>query len=95
MSLGSVQTLVVCVPVEQVTGPEQQAVCPVVNGQNFAPANVKAYVIDPAHVASLEAQHAPFDYGKAAEIYGFAFVTVMGLYLTAKSVGVVVNMIKS
>lgn len=95
MALGSVQTLVVCVPVEQPTGPEQLAVCPVINGQNFAPANVKAYVIDPAHAASLEAQYAPFDYGKAAEIYGFAFVTVMGLWLVAKKAGLVLNMIKS
>lgn len=95
MALGSVQTLVVCVPVQEPTGPEQQAVCPVVNGQNFAPANVQAYVIEPSQAASLEAQYAPFDYGKAAEIYAFAFTSVVLLWFTAKGAGAIINMVKS
>lgn len=95
MAVGSVQTLVVCVPVDQATGPEQQAVCPVVNGQNFAPANVQAYVIDPAQAASIEAQAAPFDYAKAGEVYGFAFTSVMLLWVSAKGIGAVINMVKS
>lgn len=95
MALGSVQTLVVCVPVQQPTGPEQQAVCPVVDGQFFAPANMQAYVIEASKAATFEAQNGDFDYVKAGEIYSFAFCSVVLLWATTKGIGAVINMVKS
>jgi hypothetical protein len=95
MALGSVQTLVVCVPVQQATGPEQQAVCPAVDGKFFAPANMQAYVIEASNAATFEAQNGEFDYVKAGEIYSFGFCSVLLLWASTKGIAAVLNMVKS
>lgn len=85
MAVGTVQTLVVCVP-SQV----EQAPCPAGMGL----ATVQGYIIDPSQAASIDAQNEPFDYAVAASIWGMAFTFVVGLYLVSKASGVILNRIK-
>lgn len=94
MTIGSIQTVVVCVPVGELTSPQQQAVCPVVNGQNFVPGNIQAYVIDPSQQNSLEAAVGPFDYGYAAGVWSLGFSIVVGLYAVSAGIGSVLSMIR-
>lgn len=94
MALGSIQSIVVCVPVQETTNVQQQAVCPVVNGQNFAPANLQAYVIDPSQQNNLEAAVGPFDYGYAAGVWSLGFSMVVGLYAVSAGIGSVLSMIR-
>lgn len=86
MTIGSIQTVVVCVPSDS-----PQLPCP--SGQ--AMATVQGYMFDPANAASIEAQNGDFDYAAAAGIWGMAFTFVVGLYLVSKAAGVVLNRIKS
>lgn len=86
MAVGSVQSVLVCVAADV-----GQAPCPA----GTAPAVVQAYVLDASQAASIEAQYEPFDYAKAAEVWGFAFTFVVSLYLVAKASGIVLNRIKS
>jgi hypothetical protein len=85
MSIGSIQTIVVCVP-----SAFAQAPCP--TGQ--AVTTIQAYVIDPAQAASVEAQNAPFDYSLAAGMWTLGFTFVVGLYLVTKSAGTILLMIR-
>jgi hypothetical protein len=83
--VGTVQTLVVCVP-SQV----EQAPCP--SGMGLM--TVQGYVIDPAQASSIDAQNEPFDYAAAAGIWAMAFTFVVGLYLVTKSAGVILERIR-
>lgn len=94
MALGSIQSIVVCVPVQETANVQQQAVCPVVNGQNFAPANLQAYVIDPSQQNNLEAAVGPFDYGYAAGVWSLGFSMVVGLYAISVGIGSVLGMVR-
>ncbi|MDK6078650.1 hypothetical protein [Massilia varians] len=94
MALGSIQNLVMCVPVAEVTSPQQQAVCPVVNGQNYAPANMQAYVIDPSQQNNLEAAVGPFDYSYASGVWALGFTMVVGLYAVSLGIGHALGMIR-
>lgn len=85
MAIGSIQTVVVCMPSDA-----PQLPCP--SGQ--AMAVVQGYVFDPANAASIEAQNGDFDYAAAAGIWGMAFTFVVGLYLVSKAAGAVLNRIK-
>jgi hypothetical protein len=94
MSLGSVQSLVICVSVDAPVSTQQQSVCPVVNGQNFAPANMQAYLIDPAQQNNLEAAVGPFDYVYASGVWALGFTMVVGLYAVSLGIGHVLGMIR-
>jgi len=94
MNLGSVQTVVVCVPVADAACATQQAVCPAVNGQFFAPGNVQAYVLDPSQQNNIEASIGPFDYVYAAGLWSLAFSMVVGLYCVSLGIGSVLDMIR-
>ena len=83
--VGTVQTLVVCVP-SQV----EQAPCP--SGEGLT--TVQGYIIDPSQAASIDAQNAPFDYTVAAGFWAMAFTFVVGLYLVTKSAGVILERIR-
>ena len=83
--VGTVQTLVVCVP-SQV----EQAPCP--SGMGLT--TVQGYIIDPAQASSIDAQNAPFDYAVAAGFWAMAFTFVVGLHLVTKSAGVIVERIR-
>lgn len=91
---GSVQSVVVCVPVAEPASAQQQAVCPSVNGQNFAPTNMQAYVIDPSQQGMIEASMGPFDYPQGAAIWAAAFSMVVGLYFVSTAIGSVLGMIR-
>lgn len=86
MSIGSTQTIVVCVP-----SAFAQAPCPA--GQ--AVTTIQAYIIDPSQAASVEAQNAPFDYALAAGFWSIGFTFVVGLYLVSKSAGAILNAIRN
>lgn len=85
MTIGSIQTVVVCVPSDS-----PQLPCP--SGQAIA--TVQGYVIDPAKASNVEAQYADFDYGAAAAIWGMAFTFVVGLYFASKSAGALLDFIR-
>ena len=85
MSIGSVQTILVCVP-----SAFSQAPCPA----GTALTTMQGYIIDSSLAASIEAQNAPFDYSQAAGIWLFAFSFVVGLYLVSKSAGVILEFIR-
>lgn len=91
---GSLQFIVVCVPVPEATSPQQQAVCPVSNGQNFAPKNMQAYVIEPSQQGAIEASMGPFDYSQGATVWAAAFSMVVGLYFVSAAIGAVLSMIR-
>ena len=86
MAVGSIQTIVVCVPSDSPQSP-----CP--SGQ--AATTIQGYVVDPANAASFEAQNEPFDYAAAAGIWGFAFTFVVGLYLISRSSGAILSAIRN
>lgn len=83
--VGTVQTLVVCVPSQF-----QQVPCP----SGMALATVQGYIIDSAQAASIDAQNAPFDYAVAAGFWAIAFTFVVGLYLVTKSAGVILERVR-
>lgn len=85
MAIGSVQTILVCVPSEF-----SQAPCP----SGMAVATAQAYIIDPSYASNIEAQNEPFDYALGTQIWGMAFTFVVGVYLVSKTAGVILNRIK-
>lgn len=93
MSFGSIETLVVCVPVTAATI-EQQSLCPTREGQAYAPANMQAYVLDPSQQNNLEAAIGPFDYAYATGVWSLAFTMVVGLYAVSIGIGSVLGMIR-
>lgn len=92
--LGSIQTVVVCIPVAESTNAQQQTVCPVVEGHFSAPANMQAYVIDSSQQGIIEASIGPFDYAQAAGLWSAAFSIVVGLYFVSTGVGSVLGLIR-
>lgn len=85
-TLGTEQILIVCIPASVAQSP-----CPA----GMALVTMKGYVLDPAYASSIEAKNEPFDYAVASQIWGMAFTFVVALYLVSKSVGVILNRIKS
>jgi hypothetical protein len=86
MTIGSVQTLLVCVPAEYT-----QAPCPT----GMAVTTRIGYVIDPASASAVEAQNAEFDYGYAAAVWSMGFTFVVALYLVSRSSGIILNAIRN
>lgn len=85
MSIGQIQTVVICAPASS-----SQAPCPT----GMAVTTLQAYIIDPSQADSIEAQNAPFDYAYAAVVWTMAFTFVVGLFLLSKSAGTVLSMIR-
>ena len=92
MPLGSVEYVVKCVPVGS-TG-NSTAPCDTINGVRYAPQMMQAYVIDPASQGYLDALAVPFDYIEAGAIWSFFFTFVVGLWLVAKNVGLIIEAIR-
>lgn len=86
MAAGQVQTVVICSP-----SAFGQAPCP--SGQ--AVTTMQAYVLDVSSQSSIEAQLAPFDYGLAAQFWGFAFTTTIAFYLIARPAGLILGLLRS
>ncbi len=93
MAVGSVQTVVVCVPASSSTT-AQRVTCPVVGTQNYVPARVQAYMLDPSQQNNIEAAVGPFDYVYAGGLWALAFSTVVGLYFVSHGIGLVLGMIR-
>lgn len=85
MAMGSVQTIVVCVP-----SAFAQAPCP----SGMAVSSMQAYVLDASQASNIEAQYAPFDYALASGFFGLGFTSVLGLFLVARSAGTILNVIR-
>jgi len=85
VAIGSVQTLIVCVPSQF-----PQAPCPA--GQAIT--TVQGYVLDVSQAATYEAAMAPFDYVYAAGLWSLAFTFVLSLYFVSKSAGTILNFIR-
>ena len=93
MSIGSTEILVVCAPVPAAST-EQQSLCPAREGQAYTPANMQAYVLDPALQKNLEAALGPFDYAYASGAWALGFSTIVGLYIISLGIGSVLGMIR-
>lgn len=92
--LGSISTVIVCVPSATPSSGQEQALCPVAGGQYMAPATVQAYLINPAQQNNLEAAVGPFDYGYASGVWALGFSMVVGLYAVSNGIGSVLAMIR-
>lgn len=85
MAIGSVQTIVVCVP-----SAFPQAPCPA--GQAIS--TMQGYVLDVSQQANYEAAVAPFDYVYAAGLWSLGFTFVLSLFLVSRSAGAILNFIR-
>ncbi|MFC0349376.1 hypothetical protein [Undibacterium danionis] len=93
MGVGSIQTVVVCVPATAATA-AQQAACGKVGAQFYVPAKVQAYLLDPSQKNNLDAALEPFNYSYASGLWALAFGTVVGLYFVAHGIGLVLGFIR-
>lgn len=93
MALGTVQSVVVCLPAAGATA-QDQAVCPPLSGQFYVPKVTSAYVIEASQGAALDAALAPVDYAVAGGFWAFGLSTVVMSYLLAHAVGVVLGFVR-
>jgi len=96
MALGSVQNLLVCVPLAsgESAGSIDMQVCPPVGAQAFRLQSMQVYVLEPTAQSLLEAVAKPFDYEYAGVLWSVAFTMVVGLYLVSAKVGAVLGLIR-
>jgi len=93
MGVGSVQSVVVCIPSSGATA-AQQVTCPKVGAQFYVPSKVQAYLIDPSQKNNFDAALEPFNYAYAAGVWSLAFCSVVGLYFVSHSIGLVLGLIR-
>lgn len=84
--LGSVQTVVVCIPG---TGGVQGS-CPAGQIQSVT----QAYLIVPSESTWLELMAQPFDSGEASAYFGFAFASTLFVYLISLAAGSLIGFVK-
>lgn len=96
MALGTVQNMLVCVPLPSGESPSttDMHVCPPVGAQAFKLQSMQAYVLEPSAHSLLEAVAKPFDYEYAGVVWSVAFTMVVGLYLVSAKVGAVLGLIR-
>ena len=85
MTVGTIQTLVVCVP-----GTHTQSPCPT----GMVLSTMQAYVLDSSQQSTWEAVTGPFDYSYAAGLWSLAFTMVVGLFLVSRSAGTILEFIR-
>jgi len=85
MTVGSIQTLVVCVPSQFAQSP-----CPT----GMAISTIQGYVIDSSQAQNFEAQNAPFDYVTASSLWSLSFCFVIGLFFASKKIGILLSFIR-
>lgn len=93
MTVGTIQTVVICVPSTTATT-AQQVACPKAGIQFYVPARVQAYLLDPSQQNEIDAALGPFDYVYASSIWAFAFSMVVGLYFFSHGIGLVLGMVR-
>lgn len=84
--LGTVQTLVVCVPASQGV----QGACPAGSVQSVTP----AYVITPSEASRFELMSEPFDPAAAWGFFSFAFAVTVAIWWVAHGAGEIINMVR-
>lgn len=92
MAIGSVQSVVVCVPV--VNASVVDPACPSVGSQMYEAQRVSAYLVNPSQGAAIDAALAPFDYGYASAVWALAFSMVVGLYVVSHGIGTVLGFLR-
>lgn len=92
MAIGSVQTVVICVPISNASSGDQT--CPSIGSQAYGAQRVSAYLVDPSQGAAIDAALAPFDYGYASAIWTLAFSMVVGLYVVSHGIGTVLGFLR-
>ena len=65
-----------------------------VGSQAYMPEVVQAYVIDPGSMGFFEETATPYDWTRGAEIFGFAFTMVVGLWLVSLVAGLMLKPLK-
>lgn len=85
--LGTVQTVVVCIP----GTPGVQGACP--DGQ--VQSVTQAYLIAPSEAARFDLMAEPFDAATAGAYFGFAFASTVFVWLLALGAGMVIKMVKT
>ena len=85
--LGTVQTVVVCIPADAgLQGP-----CPAGQVQSVT----QAYLIAPSEAARFELGAEPFDPAQAGAFFGFAFASTVFVWLFSLGVGHVLKLVRS
>lgn len=84
--LGTVQTVVVCIPADSgLQGP-----CPAGQVQTVT----QAYLIAPSEAARFELGAEPFDPAQAGAYFGFAFASTVFVWLSSLGVGHILKLVK-
>lgn len=91
---GSVQYIIECVPSVPVSG-TSIAPCVNVDAVGYSPAQVQAYVVDPAFASYIDELTTPFDYTLGSAFWVFGFTGVMILYFTSHVIGLVLKKVKN
>ncbi len=91
MALGSLQNIIVCVPV---TSGSTVSPCQTVGGVRHKPVMTSVYVIDPANSSFLDMALEPIDASSVATVFSFAFSFVVFFFLVGRAVGSVLSLIR-
>lgn len=86
VAIGSVQTVMVCVPGSS----GFQGPCPF--GQVLSA--TQAYLIAPSESTCLDLMAQPFDSVVAGQFFGFAFVSTVFVYLVSLSMGSIISFVQ-
>ncbi|PQP07988.1 hypothetical protein C5615_37015 [Burkholderia cepacia] len=96
MPAGKIQPVIVCDPVSTAYGfnAVDEALCPSSNGRFYRATQQQAYLISPDSAGYIDSVTQPFDYAQAGGFWGFAFTTVLALWLVARSAGAVISIVR-
>ncbi|WP_156432253.1 hypothetical protein [Burkholderia sp. MSMB1498] len=95
MSVGTVQNVLLCVPVtSDRSSIVDQQVCPPSGTQYFHVQAQQAYVVDPASAGFFDGLAMPFDYAAAGGFFALAFTMVVGIWMVSSSAGSILALIK-
>jgi hypothetical protein len=81
VALGTVQTVVVCVP---------QGLCPAGQVQSVT----QAYMIAPSESTALDVMAQPFDASQAGAFFGFAFASTIFCWLLSLGCGSLISLVR-
>lgn len=91
MATGSLQNVIVCVPV---SSGASVAPCTGVGGVKHKPVMQIAYVIDTASADFFDMAVEPLSSSDAAEVFGVAFTMVLLCFVVARGIGTILGMIR-
>lgn len=91
MATGSLQNVIVCVPV---TSGASVAPCSTVGGVKQKPVMQIAYLIDPASADFFDMAVEPLSSADAAAVFGVAFTMILLCFMVARGIGTILDMIR-